>query len=389
MHLPGCGYQVGLTQGGVPVVMTTVAVASSLALMWYLIFHGKTRHLPGGRRAIEVIPSPVYAPRLYEKLKVMKIDSAQSDHDDSLGRWIIEAGSELVGVTSGVALGLYAGGPDGALAGAAAGSALKTALREFAQRVLGPREQVRVGAALLSADAMYRERITAGHQLRDDGWFYKRPRGRSAAAEMLEGTLFMAQREHEERKVDYYGYLLANLSFQSDVDEYLANWLVQLADELTWGQLVLLAMVGRKDEFTLPAITVANTDVMPWSQWGLHEQLANLGYGQRSLIGNQRKMPESKPGKPQFTIPARIERLLPNMQLVNTGPLIYALMALNRIPSEDIELLISYLDPGDEEAETAAPAGCSPACSKGTQESMGTDHGAMRESDGEFGESRR
>jgi hypothetical protein len=282
----------------------------------------------------------------------MKIDSGQSDHDDDPSRRIIEAGSELLGVTSGVALGLYAGGPDGVLAGAAAGAALTAALREFAQRVLGPREERRVGAALLSADAMFRERVNAGHQLRDDGWFYKRPKGRSAVAEMLEGTLLMAQREHEERKVDYYGYLLANLSFQSNVDEYLANWLLQLADELTWGQLILLAMVGRKDEFTLPAVTVANTDVMSWSQWGLHEQLANLGYGQRSLIGNPRKMPESSAGKPQFTIPPHIERLLPNMQLVNTGPLIYSLMALNRIPSEDIELVISYLAPGDEEADT-------------------------------------
>ena len=63
-------------------------------------------------------------------------------------------------------------------------------------------------------------------------------------------------------------------------------------------------------------------------------------------------MPESKPGKPQFTIPPPIERLLPNMQLVDTGPLIYALMQLNRIPTEDIELVISYLNPSDEEAET-------------------------------------
>jgi hypothetical protein len=169
---------------------------------------------------------------------------------------------------------------------------------------------------------------------------------------MLEGTLAMAQREHEERKVPYYGYLLANLSFQSNVDEYFANWLLKLADELTWSQLVLLAMIRRKDEFTLPAITIADSDVMQWSQWGLHEQLANLGYGQRNLIGRPRKVAENDPRETQFSIPQHIERLLPNMQLVNTGPLIYALMQLNRIPADDIELLISYLDPSDEEAET-------------------------------------
>jgi hypothetical protein len=281
------------------------------------------------------------------------IDSGQSAREDDLGRRIIDAGTDLLGITSGVALGIYAGSPDLVIAGAAAGSALTTALREFALRLLGPREKMRIGAALLSADAMYKERIADGHQLRDDGWFADRPRGRSAAAEMLEGTLAMAQREHQERKVEYYGYLLANLSFQSNVDEFMANWLLQLAGELTWSQLVLLAMVGRRDNFTLPAITVAPADEMSWSQWGLREQLADLGYGQRSLIGKPRNTPESEPGKPQFTIPPPIERRLPNMQLVNTGPLIYALMQLNRIPAGDIDLLISYLSPSGKEAETA------------------------------------
>jgi hypothetical protein len=280
----------------------------------------------------------------------VKIRIGRSDRDDGLGRQIIEAGCQLAGVTSGTVLGLYAGGPDGAIAGAAAGSALTTALREFAQRWLGPSEKRRIGAALLSADVMYRDRIAAGHHLRDDGWFYERPGGRSAVDEIVEGTLSIAQREHEERKVKYYGYLLANLGFEPNVDEYLANWLLQLADELTWSQLVLLAMIERKDEFTLPAIMVYTTDVMPWSQWGLHEQLADLGYGQRNMIGKPRKMPENKTDGPQFTPVPRINRLLPEMQLVNTGPLIYSLMGLNNIPAEDIELLISYLDPSDEQA---------------------------------------
>jgi hypothetical protein len=278
----------------------------------------------------------------------VNIDSGQLDDENDLARRIIEAGSELVGVTSGAAFGLYAGGPDGALAGAAAGSALTTALREFAQRMLGHRERVRVGAALHFAKIMYEERIAAGDRLRNDNWFEDRPRGRSAAAEICEGTLLIAQREHQERKVEYYGYLLANLSFQSNVDEYLANWLLRLAGELTWSQLVLLAMIGRKDDFTLPAITIAQDDVTEWTPWGLHEQLADLGYGRRHLIGVPREVPEKKPGGPQFTIPPRINRLLPDMQLVNTGTLIYALMQLNRIPAKDIDLMIYLLQPSDE-----------------------------------------
>jgi hypothetical protein len=283
-----------------------------------------------------------------ENLKVVNIESGQLDDENDRSRRIIEAGSELVGVTSGAVFGLFAGGPDGAILGAAAGSALTTTLREFAERMLGHREKVRVGAALNSATMMFEERIAAGDHLRDDDWFEEIPKGRSAAAEVFEGTLLIAQREHQERKVEYYGYLLANLSFQSNVDKYLANWLLRLAGELTWSQLVLLAMIGRKDEFILPAITIAHNDAMAWTQWGLHEQLADLGYGQRNLIGVLREVPENKPDGPQFAPAPHISRFLPDMQLTNTAPLIYPLMQLNRISAEDIESMIHLLEPPDE-----------------------------------------
>ncbi len=120
------------------------------------------------------------------------------------------------------------------------------------------------------------ERIAAGDSLRDDGWFDERPKGRSAAAEICEGTLLIAQREHQERKVEFYGYLLANLSFDPDVDEYLANWLLKVASELTWMQLVLIAMVGRRTDFSVPNVGIS-VGIGDWSQWGLHEQLADLG----------------------------------------------------------------------------------------------------------------
>ena len=77
----------------------------------------------------------------------------------------------------------------------------------------------------------------------------------------------------------------------------------------------------------------------------MHERLEDLGYGKRNIIGKPRKVPKDKPGKCQFTVPLPIDRLLPNMQLVNSGPLIYSLMQLNLIPAEDIELLIPTLNP--------------------------------------------
>ncbi len=245
-----------------------------------------------------------------------------------------------MGATGGAALGLYAGGAPGAVAGAAAGSVLSSLLADIGRRLLGRREEVRVGAAALWADKAYKARIENGDQLRDDGWFSERPKGRSAAEEICEGTLLMAQREHEERKVEFYGYLLANISFEPEVDENLANWLLELAEQLTWTQLVLLGMIGRKQDFELPAIEIGKPS-RAWDSWGVHQQLADLGYAKRELIGPSRKTEKAQ-------LP-RVDLGLPNMELNGGGLLLCALMSLEQIPDSDIELLIELLQPAEAE----------------------------------------
>ncbi len=270
----------------------------------------------------------------------MNTGSGLVGNDDDSAHRLLEVGSDLVGVTGGAAIGLVIAGPPGALMGAASGSALTTMLREFGRRLLGKREEVRVGAVAIYAGMAYKERIADGDRLRDDSWFEKRPNGRSAADEICEGTLLIAQREHEERKVEHYGYLLANLSFESEIDEYLANWLLQLANELTWTQLVLLAMIHRKGEFNLPSITIG-TGLSGWTPWGLRQQLADLGYAKRELIGLPPPPPGSGPSIP--VIPRKVEREPAHMELHSGGMLIYQLMWLDRIPDADIQLLIDRL----------------------------------------------
>jgi hypothetical protein len=168
--------------------------------------------------------------------------------------------------------------------GAAAGAAVTSVLIEFGSRLLDHREMVRVGAAAIYARRACQDRIAESHALRDDGWFDNRPGGRSIAAEICEGTLLIAQREHQERKSSSTVICFANLGFAAEVDEYLANWLLKGADELTWMQLVLLAMIGRKQQFDLPDILIGDRQEGDWTLWGLHEQLADLGWGRRELI---------------------------------------------------------------------------------------------------------
>src|SRR4051794_15551656 len=99
---------------------------------------------------------------------------ARRDADGDRARQLIESGSAIAGAASGAALGLV-GGPAGVVIGAAAGAALADVVKHvgssMVQRVLGPREKVRVGAALAFAAEAIRDRLDRGENPRDDDEF--------------------------------------------------------------------------------------------------------------------------------------------------------------------------------------------------------------------------
>jgi hypothetical protein len=152
--------------------------------------------------------------------------------------------------------GFATGGPIGGAVGAAAplvNRGLLRAVREFRERVLGQREAFRVLTVAQCAKAKYEKNIMEGKQLRSDDFFLEdEATGRSSADEIIEGTFLAAQREHEERKVPYYANLVANLPFEPAVDRYTANLLLRTAQELSYRQLCLLALVVKKNEHVLP-----------------------------------------------------------------------------------------------------------------------------------------
>ena len=80
----------------------------------------------------------------------------------------------MAGAAVGATLGLI-GGPAAAVGGAAGGALLAKVLRrvgaDLRQRVLGPREELRIGAATAHAGAMIQTLLDAGKQPRDDGFF--------------------------------------------------------------------------------------------------------------------------------------------------------------------------------------------------------------------------
>lgn len=173
---------------------------------------------------------------------------------------LLESGSEIAGGVAGTAVGLVIGGPGGAFAGAALGPIFARTLQhvgaEVAARFLGPRGEARVGATLGFATVEVNRRFEAGDNLRQDGFFDKKVHGsRTAADEVVEGVLWAAHQEHQERKLEYYGILLAGIAFDESVTAEAADYLLRSARELSYRQLGLLALVGRSAEFKRPAKT--------------------------------------------------------------------------------------------------------------------------------------
>jgi hypothetical protein len=166
---------------------------------------------------------------------------------------IIDAGASLAG---GVGTGLVGGiftGTDGIFIGASYGvlltEVLKNAGSEIIERYLGSRQTIRIGANFIYASRRIEERLLRGDKLREESFFKNSQQNRSAAEEILEGALLLAQNEYEELKVRHYGYLLANIYFDSTIDQAFANFLLRSAEKLSYRQFCLLEVFFNSEEY--------------------------------------------------------------------------------------------------------------------------------------------
>jgi len=251
-------------------------------------------------------------------------------------RKLLSAGTAITGSVAGAATSLLLGGSEGAIVGAMTGSALTNTIDDIVDRVLSQREKIRVGALCQYAAEAINDRMDS-EGIRDDGFFFALPGKRSSGEEVFEAVLIAAQREPEERKVEYMGHLFANLCFEKAVDRNLANWTVKTAQDLTWTQLILLSIVGRKDDFDVPDLDMdARGTETEWRTWGLRDQLADLGLSRRAMIAAP-FVPEEGKKLPRLNTHLRDQRLQGN------GHLLFALMDLDRIPSEDVEDILDNL----------------------------------------------
>ena len=179
--------------------------------------------------------------------------------------------------------------------------------------------------------------------LRQDGFFDPGPDGRADADEVLEGTLFTAANAWEERKVAPLGRLYANVVFDLTISPRWANFLLRLADRLTYTQLVLLAFVAEANgpgpyESAIVSLATVASEVRVMPDGTLYSELDDLSTSH--LIGVRQNSDPSAP--PLATLggsgwtPSTLVRadLMPNARTLHN------LMELDQLPRKDLDALL-------------------------------------------------
>lgn len=247
---------------------------------------------------------------------------------------LIEVSSDIAGGAAGAAIGFFAGGPIGAIAGGVAAPVMTRSFRKIASeiksRFLGPREEKRIGATIAFAAEKIKENLDAGQQLRQDDFFEEQPDGRATSDEILEGILLASQREHEEKKLRYFGNLVANIAFHPEINRAEANLLIKIGDRLSYRQLVLIALFVNKQAFNLRQESYRGYTSFTQAQVALLQEVFDL-YSQGLLNGGD----EALLGMGDTT-PAK-------MNVQGTGATIFNLMELWKIDVREIEEVAKLL----------------------------------------------
>jgi hypothetical protein len=278
-------------------------------------------------------------------------DSEPADETVSRSKELIEAGSDMAGAAAGGAVGLL-GGPLGVVGGAVAGVAVTRVLMrvgsELHERLLGPRQRVRVGAAFAFAADEIQSELNAGAIPRQDGFFESDGEHRPKADELLEGVLLHAANAFEERKVKHLGWLYAGFAFDPTISPAYANLLLRLADRMTYRELVILALLGTDEhEHALASLDVATSEGSARRTDSIVAELTDLG--QMGVIGIL-QVDDGTIVAPQATIGGGNFRNLPlaKTRPTSLGRDLYRLMQLDRVPREDLQEVTRELggDPG-------------------------------------------
>ncbi len=235
--------------------------------------------------------------------------------------------AEIVGSGIGGVLGFLAGDPIAATFGSAAGTIvagiLKNIGQEFSKRELSPREDFKVGKVLAIAALEIHQRLEKGENVRNDGFFNKKSTGRSDAEEIAEAIMLKCQREPQEKKIPYMGYLKASIAFDPNISADVGHQIIKISEQLTYRQLCILKLAVEKNKFGLRSENYRSHEKFS-------KELYSVLYECKDLHDREYIYFDDEVGFGLTnTIPA-------SMTLQGIGNDLFKLMKLSSIPKEDI-----------------------------------------------------
>ena len=213
----------------------------------------------------------------------------------------------------------------------------KSIRKEFSKRKLSRQEKTR-GEKMLKevTKPEIDKRLGQGECLRNDGFFDKDPTVRSDAHEIAEAIMLKCQREPQEKKIPYMGYLLANIFFESNISADMGHQLIKAAEELTYRQLCILKLSVERPRFDL-----RNQDYQGYEEFS-KELYQVLQECHDLCLKNflEYEVPLTFSGK--ITVDYR--NLQPNKMIIkDLGKDLFQLMQLSSIPDEDIKPIAEVL----------------------------------------------
>jgi len=245
----------------------------------------------------------------------------------------------MAGAATGAGIGQWLGsGPAGAAYGATATIMFKDVVLDFTNRLLGHREEQRIGAVIRYFWDKYQENLAAGNGPRQDGFFEDASDDRAAAKEVFEGVLLAAQREHQEKKLRFFGNLVANIAFHPEYDRAHANQLIKVAEELSYRQLCLLSIFARNDQSDI-SLRQQNYQ---GQRTGSVELIGLLGeiydLCRRQLLNDPTEQPDGR------LLVLELQTIVPSkLSVYSAGDSLYYLMELWHIDDRDLVPLIELL----------------------------------------------
>jgi len=208
---------------------------------------------------------------------------------------------------------------------------------EFRQRALSPQEQRRIDRTLYYAALKIRENWENGQATREDDFFDEVVNDRSATEEIYEAILLVARDEPREKKLRFYGNLVANIAFRPEIDRAQANLMIRMGERLSYRQLCLLEIFTRKDSFALRdnhfGGNITNSEAeLGEAQWAVMQEIFDL---HSQGIVHAAKLIMGSPS-PTSIIPGKTD-------VLGIGKQLRDLMELNDIAREDLEQIATHL----------------------------------------------